>query len=68
MNIICNPAALQAEAIVRQYEVDVLEAQLLTLCEYEDGNELALSRIAVTRELEACEVELFSVLEALGAL
>jgi hypothetical protein len=45
-----------------------LEAQLLTLCEYEDGNELALSRIAVTRELEACEVELFSVLEALGAL
>lgn len=68
MNIISNPAALQAEAIVRQYEVDVLEAQLLTLCEYEEDNELVLSRAAVTRELEACELELFSVLELLGAL
>jgi hypothetical protein len=68
MNIISNPAALQAEAIVRQYEVDVLEAQLLTLCEYEDDNELALSRICVTREIEACELALFDVLECLGAL
>jgi hypothetical protein len=68
MNIISNSAVLQAEAIVRQYEVDVLEAQLHTLCEYEDDNELALSRIAVTRELEACELALFDVLESLGAL
>lgn len=69
MHIIHQTAiALRAEAIVREVELSILECQLDTILEYEEENELALTRIQLIKEVEQCEQHLFNVLEQLGAI
>ena len=68
MNIIQTAIALRAEAIVREVDLSILNAQLDTILEYEEANELALTRIRLIKEIEQCEQHLFNVLEQLGAV